>query len=30
MLDLVYIGFVVIFFVVALGYVRACDRGIEA
>jgi len=28
MLDLVYIGVIVIFFAVALGYARACDGGI--
>ena len=27
MLDLVYVAVIVIFFAVALGYARACDRG---
>lgn len=30
MLDLVYIAVILIFFAVALGYARACDRGIGA
>jgi hypothetical protein len=28
MLDLVYVASVLVFFAVALGYARACDRGI--
>jgi hypothetical protein len=30
MLDLMYVGIIVIFFAIALGYARACDRGIGA
>ena len=30
MLDLVYLAVIVIFFAIALGYARACDRGIGA
>jgi hypothetical protein len=30
MLDVVYIAIILIFFAVALGYARACDRGIGA
>jgi len=30
MLDVVFVGIVVIFFAIALGYARACDRGIGA
>ncbi len=26
MLDIVFVGLVVVFFVVSLGYVRVCDR----
>jgi hypothetical protein len=30
MLDLEYVAVIVIFFAIALGYARACDRGIGA
>ena len=30
MLDLVYLAVIVIFFEIALGYARACDRGVGA
>jgi hypothetical protein len=30
MLDLVFVAVIVVFFVVALGYAQACDRGIGA
>ena len=28
MLDVVFVGIVLVFFAIAFGYVRACDRGI--
>ena len=28
MLDLVYLAVILVFFAIALGYARACDRGI--
>jgi hypothetical protein len=30
MLDVMYIGIVIVFFVVAMAYARACDSGIGA
>jgi hypothetical protein len=30
MLDVVYVAIILVFFAVALGYARACDRGLGA
>lgn len=30
MLDVLYVAIVIVFFALALGYARACDRGIGA
>lgn len=30
MLDIAYVALTIVFFAIALGYARACDRGIGA